>query len=88
MLVLSRKVNETVEFPELGITVEVVRVKGNTVRLGIKAPNSVRILRGEPVEIVSEFEELQPAMSFSEAAHQELEREVDPPFLAFKSRFL
>ena len=51
-------------------------------------PNAVRILRGEPVEIVSEFEELHPAMSFSEAAHQELEREVDPPFLAFKSRFL
>lgn len=76
MLVLSRKVNETVEFPELGITVEVVRVKGNTVRLSIKAPNSVRILRGELVEIVGEFEELAPAISVPEAAHQELEREV------------
>ena len=76
MLVLSRKVNETVEFPELGITVEVVRVKGNTVRLGIKAPNSVRILRGELVEIVGEFEELAPAISVTEAAHQELELEV------------
>ena len=76
MLVLSRKVNETVEFPELGITVEVVRVKGNTVRLSIKAPNSVRILRGELVEIVGEFEELAPAISVTEAAHQELEREV------------
>ena len=76
MLVLSRKVNETVEFPELGITVEVVRVKGNAVRLGIKAPNSIRILRGELVEIVGEFEELTPAISVTEAAHQELEREV------------
>ena len=76
MLVLSRKVNETVEFPELGITVEVVRVKGNTVRLGIKAPNSVRILRGELVGIVGEFEELAPAISVTEASHQELELEV------------
>ena len=76
MLVLSRKVNETVEFPELGITVEVVRVKGNTVRLGIKAPNSIRILRGELVEIVGEFDKLTPAISVTESAHQELEREV------------
>jgi carbon storage regulator CsrA len=47
MLVLSRRKNESIEFPELGITVEVIRVKGNAVRLGIKAPDRVRILRGE-----------------------------------------
>lgn len=57
MLVLSRRCNETIVFPELGITVEVLRVKGNTVRLGIKAPDSVRILRGELQSIVNEFED-------------------------------
>ena len=57
MLVLSRKAEETIVFPELGITVEVIRTKGNTVRLGIRAPESVRILRGELQAIVSEFEE-------------------------------
>ena len=55
MLVLSRKANETIEFRGLGIRVEVLRVNGNTDRLGIKAPNAVRILRGELAEIVSEF---------------------------------
>ena len=47
MLVLSRRSEEQIVFPELGITVEVLRIKGNVVRLGIKAPDSVRILRGE-----------------------------------------
>jgi carbon storage regulator len=56
MLVLSRRTAETVVFPELGITVEVLQVKGNTIRLGIKAPDSVRILRGELDEVRKEFE--------------------------------
>lgn len=55
MLVLSRRTNESVEFPELGITVEVIRLKGNTVQLGIKAPDSVRILRGELMASEAEF---------------------------------
>jgi len=56
MLVLSRRKGETIDFPELGISVEVIRVEGNKVRLGIKAPDSVRILRGELVKTVTDFE--------------------------------
>ena len=58
MLVLSRKLNEQVLFPELGISVEVIKVRGGQVRLGIKAPNSVRIVRGELNPGFGEFEEL------------------------------
>ena len=47
MLVLSRREAEKVLFPTLGITVEVTRVQGKTVRLGIDAPNEIRIVRGE-----------------------------------------
>ena len=47
MLVLSRREKETVCFPNLGIAVEVVRIKGNTVRLGIDAPRKIRAVRGE-----------------------------------------
>lgn len=47
MLVLSRKVEDTIRFPELDITIEVVQIKGSTTRLGIKAPVEVNILRGE-----------------------------------------
>ena len=47
MLVLSRRVSEKVLFPNLGITVEVTRIKGNTVRLGVDAPREVRVIRAE-----------------------------------------
>lgn len=47
MLVLSRKENQSVVFPNLGISVSVVSVKGKRVRLGIDAPSDIPILRGE-----------------------------------------
>jgi carbon storage regulator len=47
MLVLSRRVSEKVLFPSLGISVEVSRIKGNTVRLGIDAPREFRVVRAE-----------------------------------------
>lgn len=46
MLVLTRKLEQQIQIGE-GITVTVLSVKGNTVKLGIKAPNNVRVLRGE-----------------------------------------
>ena len=46
MLVLSRKKNETVII-DGNIEIEVLQVKGNTIRLGIKAPREVQVLRGE-----------------------------------------
>ena len=57
MLVLSRRKEETIEFPELGISVEIIRVEGNKVRLGIKAPDSIRILRGELLEAATDFDD-------------------------------
>ena len=47
MLVVSRKKNQTIRFPNLGISVEVLRIAGNAVRIGVAAPCDVRILRGE-----------------------------------------
>ena len=47
MLVLSRREGEKIVFPSLGVTLEVLRIKGNAARLGIQAPPSVRILRDE-----------------------------------------
>jgi carbon storage regulator len=46
MLVLTRKPGEKVVICN-GITVTVVEVTGNKVRLGFDAPDLVRILRGE-----------------------------------------
>ena len=52
MLVLSRKKNQTIII-DSQIEIEVLQVRGNTVRIGIKAPADKKILRGElqPVEL-------------------------------------
>ncbi len=47
MLVLSRKVTDSIRFPELDITVEILKVKGSNVRVGIDAPIEINVLRGE-----------------------------------------
>lgn len=46
MLVLSRKLEETILI-DGQIEIQVIRIKGNTVRLGIRAPQDVKVLRGE-----------------------------------------
>ena len=46
MLVLSRKKNETILI-DGNVEIEVLQIKGNTIRLGIKAPKDIRVLRGE-----------------------------------------
>lgn len=47
MLVLSRKEHEKIIFANLGVSVEIVRVSGNTVRVGIDAPPEIAIMRDE-----------------------------------------
>jgi len=49
MLVLTRKSNESIKLGD-DITITVVEIKGNSVRLGIKAPGSLRIFREELYE--------------------------------------
>lgn len=46
MLVLSRKINESIVIGA-DITVTIVDIRGDKIRLGIEAPNEVRILRSE-----------------------------------------
>ena len=46
MLVLTRKKQQSVRIGE-SITISVLKIKGNTVRLGIEAPDQVRVLRAE-----------------------------------------
>ncbi len=46
MLVLSRKVGDKLVI-DGNITVEVVRIHGNRITLGVVAPSDVKILRGE-----------------------------------------
>ncbi len=47
MLVLARRPGQKIVFPGLGISVEVLRSRGNVTRLGIDAPDDIVILRDE-----------------------------------------
>lgn len=53
MLVLSRGPEDKIVFPNLDITVEILRVSGNRVRVGVDAPHHVRVLRHELTESFS-----------------------------------
>jgi len=47
MLVLSRKVGERILLPDLHVSITVLAVDGNTVRLGISAPVEIPVYREE-----------------------------------------
>jgi carbon storage regulator len=49
MLVLSRKEAQTIRIND-DIEIVVVRVNGNRVKIGVQAPQDVKVLRGELVE--------------------------------------
>jgi len=46
MLVLSRKKNESIVING-NICIEILQIKGKQIRLGITAPSSMKVLRGE-----------------------------------------
>jgi carbon storage regulator CsrA len=46
MLVLTRKTQEKIQIGD-SITITILRVQGQAVRIGIEAPGEVRVLRGE-----------------------------------------
>jgi len=55
MLVLTRKLQEKIQIGN-DITITILRMKGNTVRVGIEAPRDVRVVRAE----LPRFEDASP----------------------------
>lgn len=55
MLVLTRRIGEEIQIPELGITIRLLKMKGKGATLGVVAPREHRVLRGELIP----FEEKQ-----------------------------
>jgi carbon storage regulator CsrA len=47
MLVLSRRPDQQVHFPNIGVSLKVLTVKGRVVKLGIEAPDDIQIVRPE-----------------------------------------
>lgn len=64
MLVLSRKPNEEILIGE-NVKITVLKVKGNTVRIGIEAPQSVKVKRGELPADHPVRQEVELTLSFS-----------------------
>ena len=50
MLILARRRNEKIVFPHLGVTVEILSIAGNSVRIGVQAPPDIKILRQEVID--------------------------------------
>lgn len=62
MLVLSRKVDESVLFPKYGIEVLVTCIEPGRVKLGITAPADVSVIRNELADVwIYSDESLKPA---------------------------
>ena len=67
MLVLTRSRNQRIVFPTLGIRLEIVRVAGKRVQIGIDAPQEVPVHRDEVAERIdsghdaSEYQALESA---------------------------
>ncbi len=53
MLVLSRKIGEEVVLPGCGVTIAIIRIAGNNVRLGIDAPTQTAVHRREVFDRIS-----------------------------------
>jgi carbon storage regulator len=51
MLILSRKVNEKIMIGD-DISVSIIEVRGDQVRLGVDAPRSVKVFRQEVFEAI------------------------------------
>lgn len=64
MLVLSRKINEQIHIGK-DITITLVSIQGNKVRIGIQAPNCVKILRAELEQGEAEGKDNQHAVAIA-----------------------
>jgi carbon storage regulator CsrA len=53
MLVVTRRPNEKIIFPNLGISIQILRINGNTAKVGVDAPPEIKILREEICPISS-----------------------------------
>ncbi len=56
MLVLSRGAGDGISFPDLDLVVEILKVQGKRVQLGISAADTIRVLRSELCERQKDIE--------------------------------
>lgn len=57
MLVLSRKVNESIKIANGEVTITIVDIRGDKVRLGIDAPKDIDVHRQEVFDAIRRHED-------------------------------
>jgi carbon storage regulator len=60
MLVLTRKLGEEIVIPSLDVTIRLVEIRGDKVRLGVDAPVQVAVHRKEVWDRIRQFETESP----------------------------
>jgi carbon storage regulator len=63
MLVLSRKPGEVIVVPQCELTITVISIEGNKIRLGFSAPDEVDVYRQEVWQRISKEPDRPPAKS-------------------------
>jgi carbon storage regulator CsrA len=87
LLILGRRTNQSIVFPSCGITVRLLDVNGRVAKIGIEAPRSVEIMRGE-LAVVSSGDPAgsvnTPSRSVPFASHSSADHDL--PVLQFSQR--
>ena len=58
MLVLSRKTDQKIVFPNLGVSLKLLSVRGNLAKIGIEAPKDLMILREEVADATDDLDSM------------------------------
>ena len=79
MLVLTRKPGESIEFPELEITVHFLQVLGmNSMKIGVEAPRDINIIRSEVKPLLPVVEKPQRATSPDDGCEDDCDVDLSP----------
>jgi len=71
MLILTRKAGQTIRIGD-DVSISVVEIRGNQVRLGINAPRSVTVHREEVYDVIREQQQAAQAQPADKALLQDL----------------
>lgn len=87
LLILGRRNNQSIVFPNCGITVRILDVNGRVAKIGIEAPRSVEIMRGELALASPTCSMIQPMVQPTSVQYrQTVAPESEPPMLQFLQR--